>query len=416
MTTSEYIDPAQIRGREKTAALQKSGSSTSSYPAAVAATQAEAKVWKKAGTVNTINGPVDVDATGKTADGVLAVSAPVPFEQQPPATPAGSGSNVSTEDPIIAGLKKQIADLTNLVNSKNAPAIPTVPVTADPTATISSDTKGMKDILTARFKQYGLESLTDTIAKLAVDGATEAGITLALENTDAYVKRFAANTARVKAGLSYLQPRDYLNLEASYRQVLRAYGLNQFDTNAYVTQFISNDMSAQELSNRVVTAVQRVQNADPAVSKTLRDYYGVTSNDLVAYVLDPQQQFEKIKTQVASAEIGTAARVQGLEAGVATSEALARQGITQAEAQKGYASIADILPTAQKLSEIYGSRVGTYDQAAAEQEQFNSLASAQRTRKKLSETEVAQFGGSSGTSKGAFSTGYLNKQSSAGQF
>ena len=158
-------------------------------------------------------------------------------------------------------------------------------------------------------------------------------------------------------------------------------------------------MSPTELSNRVVTAVQRVRNADPAVSKQLRDYYGIGQEDLVAYVLDPQQQFQKIERQVAASEIGVAAGRQGLTAGVTVAEQLAAQGITQAEAQKGYSTIADILPAAEKLSNIYGKTVDVYGQAEGEQEVFNSLASAQRKRQRLSATEAGTFGASSGMNR-----------------
>lgn len=152
-------------------------------------------------------------------------------------------------------------------------------------------------------------------------------------------------------------------------------------------------------------AVQRVRNADPAIQTQLKDYYGIGDTDLVAYVLDPSQQFQKIQRQVASAEIGVAAGRQGLQAGVNVAEQLAAQGVTQAEAQKGYATIADILPTAEKLSSIYGTTLEGYDQSKAEQEVFNSLASAQRARQKLTAREIAQFSGSSGMSKVSLSEG-----------
>ena len=264
--------------------------------------------------------------------------------------------------------------------------------------------------LVDRFNKYGLGSLANKIQELAIDGATESTITLQLQETPEYQKRFSANASRINQGLQVLNPAEYLSLEDGYRQVLRAYGLKQFDTDAYVQQFIANDVSAAELSNRVVTAVQRVQNADPAVQQQLRDYYGIGQQDLVAYVLDPQQQFQKIQRQVASAEIGVAAGRQGLRPGVAVAEQLAAQGVTQAEAQKGYATIADILPTAEKLSSIYGTTLDTYGQSEAEQEVFNSLASAQRKREKLTAREVAAFGGSSGTNKTSLTT------SNVGQF
>jgi hypothetical protein len=264
--------------------------------------------------------------------------------------------------------------------------------------------ESIMNVLTDRFTRYNLTGLIPTIKRLAQEGATESTITLALQETEDYKRRFKANEDRIKKGLQVLTPAEYLNLEDSYRQTLRAYGLNQFDTDDYVSQFISNDVSAAELSNRVVTAVQRVRNADPAIARTLRDYYGIGDTDLVAYVLDPNQQFPKIQTQVAAAEIGTAARMQGLQPGVAVSEQLARQGVTQAEAQRGYATIANILPTAEKLSQIYGNALESYGLAEGEQEVFNSLASAQRKRQRLTEREIAAFGGTSGVGRTSLGT------------
>jgi hypothetical protein len=281
-------------------------------------------------------------------------------------------------------------------------AVPTVTapttITAANVDILAPERKSIMDILTARFAQFGLSSLVPKIKELAISGATENTITFALQETDEYKTRFKANEIRLQKNLKVLSPAEYITVEDSYRQVLRAYGLKQFDTDDYVSQFIANDVSPTELSNRVVTAVQRVQNADPAVSRTLRDYYGIGQNDLVAYVLDPEQQYQKIERQVAAAEIGTAARIQGLETGVSVAEQLAAQGVTAAEAQKGYATIADILPSATKLSDIYGETLEGYDQATAEQEVFNQLASAQRARKRLTEREVAAFGGKSGLS------------------
>ncbi len=256
-------------------------------------------------------------------------------------------------------------------------------------------------IMSDRLTRYNLTGLIPTIKRLAQEGATESTITFALQETEDYKRRFKANEDRIKKGLQVLTPAEYLNLEDGYRQILRSYGLNQFDTDDYVNQFISNDVSAAELSNRVVTAVQRVRNADPAIAATLRDYYGIGDTDLVAYVLDPNQQFPKIQTQVSAAEIGAAARLQGLQPGVAVSEQLARQGVTQAEAQRGYATIANILPQAEKLSDIYGNALEGYGLAEAEQEVFNSLASAQRKRQRLVEREIGAFGGQSGVGRTA---------------
>lgn len=328
----------------------------------------------------------------------------------PPPTPPGGdgptggkqqgGGNLTTGlDPatqnLINSLQQQIAALT-AAQSNAAEVNATVQESARQDALVA---------LTDRFAKFGLSSLVSKIKELAITGASEATISLQLQETPEYKQRFSANEIRLKKGLTVLSPAEYLANEDRYRQALRAYGLTQFDNDAYVSQFIANDVSPTELSNRIVTAVQRVQNADPAVARQLKDYYNIGQTDLVAYVLDPEQQFQKIERQVAAAEIGAAASKQGLQAGVGVAEQLAAQGVSQAEAQKGYATIADILPTAEKLSGIYGTTMEGYTQATAEQEVFNSLASAQRARQKLTARELAQFSGFTGTGRSSLSQG-----------
>jgi hypothetical protein len=267
-----------------------------------------------------------------------------------------------------------------------------------------ADRIATSQMLADRFQKYNLTSLAPKIKELAINGANEATIMLELQETEEYKQRFKANQERIKKGLAVLDPGTYLRVEDGYRQVLRSYGLNQFDTDDYVSKFIANDMSPTEFSNRVVTAVQRVQNADPALIKQLNDYYGINSQGLLAYVLDPEQEFPKIERQIAAGEIGLAASRQGLRAGVTVAEQLAAQGVSEAEARKGYATIADILPTAEKLSDIYGTTMDTYRQSEAEQEVFNSLASAQRKRQKLTAREVAAFSGASGMGRTSLTT------------
>jgi hypothetical protein len=352
--------------------------------------------------------------TGGTVDPKTGyVVPPKKTTATPPVDPQVTPQNIT--DPavlaLIQSLQSQLATLTSAQRSAQDQAAQAAALAAAEKAKQAEQQRqSIVAVLTDRFQKYGLGSLINKIKDLAIDGATEATITLALQESEEYKTRFKANQTRIAKGLAVLSPADYLNNEDGYRQVLRAYGLKQFDTDAYVQQFIANDMSPTEFSNRVVTAVQRVQNADPAIVQQLRDYYGVGQQDLVAYVLDPEQQFQKIERQVAASEIGVAAGRQGLKAGVSVAEQLAAQGVTQAGAQKGYATIADILPTAEKLSDIYGTTLDSYRQSEAEQEVFNSLASAQRKREKLKAREIAAFSGAAGTNKTSLTT------SSVGQF
>lgn len=259
------------------------------------------------------------------------------------------------------------------------------------------------DVLRERFSQYGLESLATVIRNLAAEGASEATISFALKNTPEYKERFKANDLRLKKGLAVISPSEYITLEDTYRQVLRAYGLKQFDNDLYVSQFIANDVSPTELTTRVQTATQRVLNASPQISNTLRNYYNLEAQDLVAYALDPESQLSEIQNKITAAEIGTAAFNQGLGVDRATAEELRMQGVTQEQAQKGYATIADILPEAKKLSEIYGG-MDAYGQVEAQKEIFGGLASEKRKREKLTQAEIGTFSGRSGVSRGTLGT------------
>jgi hypothetical protein len=302
---------------------------------------------------------------------------------------------------IIASLQNTIAGLTNKSTTDAA---------ATKAANDLAERQSAFDVLYAEMDGLGLAALVEPLRGLIQKNVSPSEFAVELRQSEAYKMRFAANEVRLKKGLRALTPGEYIRVEDAYRQTLRSYGLKQFDNDEYVRQFIENDISAAELSDRVSMAVQRVQNADPAVARTLRDFYGIGQADLVAYVLDPNQQAQKIQRQIAAAEIGTAARLQGINAGVGVAEQLAAQGVTQAEAQRGYATIANILPTAEKLSQIYGATMEEYGLAEAEQEVFNQLASAQRRRERLTQREIAQFSGQSGLGRTSLS------QTSRGQF
>jgi len=115
--------------------------------------------------------------------------------------------------------------------------------------------------------------------------------------------------------------------------------------------------------------------------------------------LNPKENLPKLQEKVTAAEIGSAALNQGLDTSVASAEALAKAGVDLATARRGYSAIADVLPTATKLSQIYDETGMMYTQATAEAETFEGLASAQRKRLALAERELAQFSGRSGVGK-----------------
>ena len=263
-------------------------------------------------------------------------------------------------------------------------------------------------LLEKTFKDYGLDELVPVIQGYMDRnlGANQAALELRKE--PAYQQRFKGNETRRATGLNVLSEAEYLALEDSYSQTLRAYGLqNYFGADAKSKQkamsdVIGNDISATEFKDRIDTVVTRVSNSDPSVKSTLRSFYNITDDDIVSYFLNPKDNLPKLQEKVTSAEIGAAATAQGLATSAAAATALAQFGVTQEQAREGYQAVGAILPTATKLGDIYGDQ---YTQATAEEEVFKGTASAARKRQRLAALEEGQFGGAAGRLRSGKTTG-----------
>jgi hypothetical protein len=266
------------------------------------------------------------------------------------------------------------------------------------------DRQSAYDILYNEFNKYGLGSLVEDVKYLLQSNVSPSQFALELQNTKSYQQRFAANQERIKAGLRALTPAEYIGLEDQYQNIMRTYGMpstyytkDGTGKQAGFEKFLANDVSASELEDRIATAQQRVLNSNPEVLQALKQFYPDINNaDILAYTLDPTNALTGIKRKVTAAEIGGAALAQGLQAQGGTAESLAGLGITKAQAQQGYANVAEILPRGSQLADIYGEQ--PYTQQTAEAEVFNMQGSAQAAarRKKLKDLEQATFGGSSG--------------------
>lgn len=266
-------------------------------------------------------------------------------------------------------------------------------------------------ILENTFKDFGLEELVPEIKKFMEAGLGSNQAAVELRKTTAYITRFKGNETRRASGLNVLSEAEYLALEDSYSQTLRAYGLqNYFGIDRKIktssmADIIGNDISAVEFKDRIDTVVTRVNNSDPAIKNTLNAFYNITDTDLVKYFLNPKENLPKLQEKVTSAEIGAAALGQGLITDVARATALAQLGVTKEKAQEGYQAISGVLPTTTKLGQIYDEEGINYTQGTAEEEVFKQLESAKRKRIRLAEKEVGSFSGTSGLSRNALGSG-----------
>lgn len=325
-------------------------------------------------------------------------------------------------EPIYDANKKLIGYNVTTYNADG-----TIAGTKFEASTIGTDTGNASKVdaiaaIGALLSSYGLGDLSGPITEAVQKGYTNDTIQLIMQDPNskdplavAYQTRFPANKARAAAGKSVLSAGEYLAAERTYTQVMRSYGVADLAKKETLSGFISNDISAAEVADRVGLAVDRIKNADPFTKAALAEYYpSLNQTDIVSAMLSPEEGLPALKRKVQLAEIGGAASVQGLKTGLTTAteaskrfenvttgalgaEALASFGITQEEARKGYQTVASIAPRSEFLSSI--STGEDYTRLQAEQETFLGLASAKRARESLTAIEESRFKGQSGLTK-----------------
>lgn len=317
-----------------------------------------AATWKKAGTVMTLQGPVDVDANGRASDGSIPIST---GEKAP--TSGGGGGNGGGGMTFNAAQDKILAD------------------------TLAS---------------YGMQGMAAVIAKIRAENPeiSSEDLTFLLKNdaryNSEYLKRFAGNAKLKAAGLPTMDDASYLKAEKEYEKIFLSYGANNLANRDYYATLIGNSMDAVDVTQRLNLAYDRLQ-ATPDVKDAFKKFYGaVTDGDILSAMLDPVTQVPQLEQKVKAAEIGGAALAQKLDTSLARATELAAMGVTGAQAQTAYQTIGMKLPTGKFLSEISPEEGINYTQTTAENIAFKKLAADKLAEERLIAKEIGRFSGGPG--------------------
>jgi len=247
---------------------------------------------------------------------------------------------------------------------------------------------GARDSVMKMFENTGLgqayiDSLMQTIDKVYEENIapTDAQVLNSIYNSQAYKTRFAANEAikkrmadgKGRPGDRLLTPYEYIQTEKAYEEILREAGLPTgfYDQQEDFTNFIAMGVSAAELTDRVNIARNALNNADEGIKTALKDYYGLTNEDLTAYLLDKDRAMnlidsrfkyttEEAKKMYTSAEIGGAA----LRAGQMSDKAFAEEIYTAGKAGQAESAF----QTAAAQQRDYRRLMGLYGETAGEQD------------------------------------------------
>jgi hypothetical protein len=238
---------------------------------------------------------------------------------------------------------------------------------------------------------------------------TDSEILSAVYASEPYKQRFAGNELIRKRladgkgmpGDRILSPAEYINLEKTYRDSFMEAGLPSgfYDSPQDFANMIGSGVSAVEVNARVQTAAQALMGADRNTVNMLQNYYGLSTGDMVAYLLDPTKASEaligrsntaaNLQSVFTSAAVGGAAANQGVTASKSLSEEIVQAG-KAGSAESAFAQVGASQGDYARLSGIFGEQ-GSSDDLTRAALQLEGGATARKKIQKVSQKERSAF-------------------------
>lgn len=281
---------------------------------------------------------------------------------------------------------------------------PKGPKNPDPGSGGSPDDENAFKILRDFFESLGIvfdQEIETLIKDAMVDGYGPDQLNLImpdLEKTQAFRNRFVGYHQRVANGYNAISLGEYLQLENTYHRIMQEAGLPAgfYDDPSDFGGWIADNVSPDEIQNRVAMSVKAAQSVDPTARNLMARYYGLTTGDIASFFLDQDRALPVIERQYQAANVASWAARAGFQIdGITRYEDLVDSGITAEQAANSYGTIKSLNDTVGTIAGVYGE---TYDQSDAEADVFFGRNDK---RRRLVSKETATFGGSSSGSTGS---------------
>lgn len=258
--------------------------------------------------------------------------------------------------------------------------------------------KQLGQTLEAYFAQFGLNEIAAWAKQAAKDGFSAEWIKFNARNQESYKRRFPAMQRFLDMGAGFTE-QDYINYEQLARNLDQQYGMPDNMIYNSVTTLLTNDVDAEELSDRAAMASAAAIQAPEDFKQTMRDFYGIDEGGLTAYFLDPNLAVDSLKKQSVAAQSGVIAARQGIpNVGRELAEDLYDRGVRDEEEMiRGYSQANQLrgLSTG-KANTVNQEQLirGAFGDSAAEE----AVARVSRIRRASNRGGGSYVGGESGAS------------------
>ena len=394
---AEYIDPAQIRGREKTAAVA-AAAAAANMPKLKPEQYPKKEIITNTGSKETVytSGPLGGQIVGQ--QGVYAVQA---------------GSNVSQE--------AKAADFDAAVSRGETPVTPTDGTNTNNTVIPGSGGKAVgsdRTLAIDTFKNtlalfFGLQEMSKpwvnalygSVSGFYNSGSTiDESLNLSLQDVrnnpelKSFTDRFGgiyALTDRLAKGEAIAVPTiaEYFKSEAAMGDVLREAGMGELATQDFLGKVLGAGKSVLEVTNLIKDTFASLDNAPKALKDDLANYFpGVSRVDMAKALLTGKEGADELNKKIAGISTLSAAKSQGVDISLAMAGDIAARGYDYNKSLTGFADVKR-LERGQMLGKM--SNID-FNQENAIGATFQSDVTSQDKVAKIAEEEANRFSGRSG--------------------
>ena len=377
------------------------------------ATKTETSTWTKAGTVDTINGPVDVDANGKAADGSTPIAKTPDANVDTKFDPAGkilryeAGKTTGTRIPVYADGKGGEFKGEESINPVEPGA--TGFETGGPKITLARNTFANTMALLigeTEASQPWVNEMYDLVQGYINTGSdVEEAQNLALREAknkgtaSKFVQRFSPIFKlqdRLNAGETVQVPSiaDYVKSEQDLGDIFKAVGLGELATQEMAAKILGDaNKSVSEATDLINNVFNTIDNAPEALKKDLYTIApGANRTAIAKALLLGKEGAAALAKQVAATTVFSAAKTQGVTINQATGADLAAGGATYGSSLQDFATVKQ-LERGQQLGRMSNINFTQEDAIAST---FQSNAAADEKIRRIKEEEANRFSARSG--------------------
>jgi hypothetical protein len=234
------------------------------------------------------------------------------------------------------------------------------------------------------------------------------------EFTSRFKGIFALRDAKQKgAAISVPTIAEFFATEAKMGEVLTGAGLGDLATESFLGDVIGKQKSVNEVASLIGDVFNTIDYAPKELKATLSTYFpGVDRVSIARAILTGPEGAQALSQKIKGVSVLSAGAQYGIPVDLATATDIANRGFDYNSALAGFGQVSS-LGRAGELARMSG---GDFTQAQAQSAVFYKDSANLAQLSKIKEVEENRFASQVGNVKGSYSTGYLSKSSSSGQF